>query len=47
MIWSAYFGYCSATSAALENDFCSSAWTLSVTLSPFGAAAIAEPIEAA
>ena len=42
MIWSLYCGYCSAVASALENDFVSSLWTLSVTLALFGEAAICE-----
>jgi hypothetical protein len=40
MICWAYCGYCWAVSAALENDFVSSFWTLVVTCCPFGAAVI-------
>ena len=47
MICFEYCGYCSATSDALENDFCSSDWTLSVILSLSGEEAIAAEIEAA
>ena len=47
MICFEYCGYCSATSAALENDFSSSEWTLTVILSLSGAEAIAAEIEAA
>ena len=41
MIWLSYSGYRCAVSAALANDFVSSAWTSSVTLSVSGEAAIA------
>src|SRR6185369_15047299 len=43
----AYCGYCAATASALENDFMSSAWTLLVIWSAFGAAEIAVATAAA